>query len=895
MLEKLKVLIVDDEQIVSNFMRMRLAAEAPHFEIAYVENGFECLEYLKDAEADCILSDYQMPGMDGMELLKKLRAGGRETPFIFITGQGNQEVASEAFKEGASDYFTKDIGFAHFPRIVNSVERAVMNRREQESRERAEAALRAEKSKLESILAGMGGGICITSRNLAEEARRESESEFRSLVESSLVGVYIIKDRCVIYSNPHFRKMLGYTEKELSDIDIARLIHPDELPKVREQYRRCISGEVETVNYQSRWLRKGGSVMDVEVFGTIIEYQGSQAVFGEILDITERRRAETALKESERRLREMLENVKLLAVMLDSSGRVIFCNDFLLELTGWSKEELIGRDWFDVCLPPDSREAIKGYFHDFLENKLVSSHENSIVTQGGRERFIRWNNSVLRDEKGRVIGTTSIGEDVTERKIAETRLSESEAKFRSLVEMTFVGVYLVQGRFVYVNPQMEAMTGYSRDELLGFDDPFVLIHPSERVAAWDDFNKLYTGEKKLRRYQLRWVKKDGSEIFVEGISSATSYNGKPAVIGSVVDITERKKSEDALKASEQRYKDLVELSMDFIYRTDQEGKFTYINESAFKALEYDLDEILEKPCDNLIHPEDRERTVRTLQKMIDEEVDFFSSENRLISKSGKVLNVLHNVRVLRDEKGNVTGTQGIARDIMTLKRAEEERSAMFHMLTHDIRSPLSVIYGYGSLASQLKGEEAEEAIADIQKAARKIYKMIDDILALSRLESDECEFILSAAAITDIIGQALKENEAAAAEKEIRINVDVARGLPRIYCDTTQVERAIGNIISNAINYNQQGGLVEIHSGLSNTREFFIDISDSGPGIDEEDMPRIFDKYYRGRESRKKKGTGLGLAIVKAVVEAHGGRVDVKSARGQGSTFTIILPVKPGL
>lgn len=617
MTDKLKVLIVDDEKMVSDFMRMRLAVEAPHFEIAHVKSGLECLEYLKDGEADCILSDYQMPGMDGMELLKRLRAGGRETPFIFITGQGNQEVASEAFKEGASDYFTKDIGFAHFPRIVNSIERAVMNRREQESRERAEAAL----------------------------------------------------------------------------------------------------------------------------------------------------------KEGERRLREMLENVKLIAVMLDSAGRVIFCNDFLLGLTGWSKEELLGRDWFDTCLPPDSREATKGYFLDFLESRLASSHENSIITKDGRERFIRWNNSVLKDEDGRVIGTTSIGEDVTEQKIAEKKLSESE----------------------------------------------------------------------------------------------------------------------------QRYKDLVELSMDFIYRTNQEGKFTYINESAFKALEYGLDEILEKPCDNLIHPEDRERTVKTLQKMIDERVDFFSSENRLISKSGRVINVLHNVRVLRDEKGDVTGTQGIARDITTIKRAEDERSAMFHMLTHDIRSPLSVIYGYGSLASQLKGEEAEEAIADIQKAARKIYKMIDDILALSRIESKEGEFILSAASINDIVGQALKENEAVASEKEITVNVDIARCLPRVYCDTTQVERAVGNIISNAINYNRQGGVVDIHAGLMDAREFFIEISDNGRGIGEEDRPRIFDKYYRGRESRKKKGTGLGLAIVKAVVEAHSGRVEVRSAKGEGSTFTIILPVKPGL
>ena len=118
-MEKIRVVIVDDQAEVATFMKMKLQKEAPGFEIKTFDTGGECLEHLRNSYADCILSDYQMPLMDGMQLLSLVRGVGLDIPFIFITGQGNEGLAREAFKNGASDYFTKDIGFAHFTRIIN--------------------------------------------------------------------------------------------------------------------------------------------------------------------------------------------------------------------------------------------------------------------------------------------------------------------------------------------------------------------------------------------------------------------------------------------------------------------------------------------------------------------------------------------------------------------------------------------------------------------------------------------------------------------------------------------------------------------------------------------------------------------------------------------------------
>ena len=148
----LNVLLVDDDADIGMFIKLKLSMEAPHFSIAFVESGYDCLDYLKTHTVDCILSDYQMPGMNGMELLLAMKGQGSDVPVIFVTGQGSEEVAREAFKNGAYDYFTKEVGFAHFARIINSVEQAVKQSAAEKARKQMENALRASQEFLESII-----------------------------------------------------------------------------------------------------------------------------------------------------------------------------------------------------------------------------------------------------------------------------------------------------------------------------------------------------------------------------------------------------------------------------------------------------------------------------------------------------------------------------------------------------------------------------------------------------------------------------------------------------------------------------------------------------------------------------------------------------------------------
>jgi len=250
------------------------------------------------------------------------------------------------------------------------------------------------------------------------------------------------------------------------------------------------------------------------------------------------------------------------------------------------------------------------------------------------------------------------------------------------------------------------------------------------------------------------------------------------------------------------------------------------------------------------------------------------------------------------QKGKWTAV-GVVRDITERVKSEEDKSAMFHMMTHDIKGPLSIIYGYCELLNvQLEGPDNIDMIAEIQKAAGRISALIDDMLALSRIESGKAVLKFEEVSLKDLVDQAVLDAELRATEMDVTFEVSVDEDVPAILADRDQVGRALGNLTVNAVNYNKQGGKVFVRAGQTGISAedawaVFIEISDTGIGIPEEDIPRVFEKYFRSRATGSRKGTGLGLAIVKAAVEAHGGSVSVSCDQGKGCTFRVELPARP--
>ena len=262
------------------------------------------------------------------------------------------------------------------------------------------------------------------------------------------------------------------------------------------------------------------------------------------VDVTAKRETENSLRESERRFSDLFGNVELVSLMLDRDARITYCNDYLLRLTGWRREEVIGRDWIELFTPPALHDKLRTLLSRWLAGEVFASHhENPILTRSGEQRLIQWNNTVLRSPAGTPIGVASIGYDITHRKEAETALKESEERFRSTFEQAAAGMgyTTLEGRWVRVNQRLCDIVGYTREEMLTltYQD---ITHPDDQDLGRDALRKLITGERQTLTREKRYIHKNGKPVWVDvTVSTLQNESGEAKYFMAVVqDITGRK-------------------------------------------------------------------------------------------------------------------------------------------------------------------------------------------------------------------------------------------------------------------------------------------------------------------------------------------------------------------
>jgi PAS domain S-box-containing protein len=422
----------------------------------------------------------------------------------------------------------------------------------------------------------------ITERKQVEEALDRAHERLRRLVDADIVGIIIARSTgAVVEANDYYLRTIGYSREELEQGMVDwRAITPlewlyadDRAIEELRQRRTCTPYEKEYV------LRDGTRI---SVILCVVMLPGpEEEIAAFILDITDRKRAENELRESERRYRDMLSKVELLSVTLDRGGRVTFCNDYLLRLTGWRREEALGSNWFDLFIPPGQDEDLRRAFAELLNDDLPAAwhRENEILTRSGERRFIRWNNTVLHSISGDAIGTASIGEDITDR-----RKAEEEVRFLSqVVEQSTDSIVCSDAEFriIYMNRSAEKLFGWSKEELLGktpdiFDAEPAADEIQKEIYASVLAGRGYLGEALNRR-------KDGSTFYCQFlVSPLFDIDGRlMGSIGSQRDVTDRKKAEDELATHRERLEELVKERT-----TDLENKTQILEElnAATRAL-----------------------------------------------------------------------------------------------------------------------------------------------------------------------------------------------------------------------------------------------------------------------------------------------------------------------
>ncbi|MCL6558916.1 MAG: PAS domain S-box protein, partial [Firmicutes bacterium] len=440
------------------------------------------------------------------------------------------------------------------------------------------------------------GGLVLEE---AINERKQIEELFKTLTNSSPNGIYIVQDGKFQFVNPQFRKYTGYREDELIGMASLDLVFHEDRNTARENAIKMLKGE-RSSPYEFRCVIKSGEIRWIMETVASILYRGKRAVLANYMDVTERKQVEEALRltneeleatleelrateeelkqqyeelqekeealrESERRFRAMLENVQLIAVVLDRQGKIIFCNDFLLGLTGWRLEEVIGQDYSEIFIPPGNREKARGQFFNFINKKLIHAHGvYNILTRYGEKCLISWNNTLLFDPHGNVIGLAGIGEDITERMLAEEKLRTAHQQLLDIIEFLPDATFVIDcdKKIIAWNRAIEEMTGVSKEEMIGRNDyahtvPFygkprqciadlILSDNVEIEMLYEHIerkeNTLFTEVFAPCLYEGR-----GAYIWVKASPLFDSNGNLVGAIESIRDITERKRAEEQLK------------------------------------------------------------------------------------------------------------------------------------------------------------------------------------------------------------------------------------------------------------------------------------------------------------------------------------------------------------
>jgi diguanylate cyclase (GGDEF)-like protein/PAS domain S-box-containing protein len=399
----------------------------------------------------------------------------------------------------------------------------------------------------------------IEQRNRAQEALIESEGRFREMAEN-IRDVFFLVDahsNRILYISPAYAEIWGRScESAYANPETwTEAIHPEDRATTYARYKAAMSGGKS--DYEYRIVRPDGAMRWIEerVFPISDKAGRIVRIAGVAADITEGKHAANESREKDRRFSDLLDNVELVSMMLDTNARITYCNDYLLQLTGWRREDLLGQDWFKLFVPPEVR-GVKTAFASLIDGlPEAMHHENDILTRSGERRLIRWNNSLLRSGTGEVIGTASIGEDISEQKRHQESLRQNEERTRLIFESVGEGIHGIDlsGRIIFENSAAAKLLGYSIEGLIG-KPAHATIHHSRKdgiphpIADCAIYTTMHDGHIRRVENEVFW-RKDGSSFPVE-YTTAPIRNDRKEITGAVVafqDITHRMEAENRIR------------------------------------------------------------------------------------------------------------------------------------------------------------------------------------------------------------------------------------------------------------------------------------------------------------------------------------------------------------
>ena len=749
--------------------------------------------------------------------------------------------------------------------------------------------------------------INISRRKRAEDALRENEEKLRTLVSSSSDAIISLDtQRRLTMCNPAFLNQFGYTDDEVIGKSIG-FIHPSE-----EVFNR-FGDEVyplvhETGTWRGEWTYVGsqGGTFNMETALSAQKlFDGSVTGYTAVMrDLTERTRAEEALRKSEELHRTILKTALEGFWIVDLEGRLLQVNETYCLMSGYAEEELLDISITDLEaseVPADTAEHLQKVIARG-EDRFESRHRRKDGTVFDVEVSVQYQPL----EGGRVVAFLR---DITERKLAEEALRSSESKWRATLEATpfpTAVVDLQDDKLSFWSRSARRLFGHTAPTALewyqiAYPDP---DYRREVIERWKSFLEIARESgQPVNTGEYRITCRDGSVRICELYATFLPDN----LIVTFNDITERKRAEEALRESGAKYRALVENSNDAIFIV-QDGAIQFWNPKTEDLSGYPAGELARLPFATVIHPDDREMVVENHRRRLRGEKLPTTYSFRIIRKDGQVrwvqlntalftwANGLATLNILRD-----TSEQKELEDLLRQSQKMEALGTLAGGIAHDFNNVLAAMMGYTELALEDIAEEApgKEHLQQVLKSGVRAKNLVQQILSFSRRTDPEKKPLQLAPIIKETMNLLR-----ATTPTTIEIIQEVEAGTHTVLADPTQIHQLVMNLCSNAAHaMRERGGILKIslkrvdleETSTALHAEFTpgvynrLTVSDTGEGMDKETVERIFDPFFTTKDAGQ--GTGMGLAVAHGVVKAHGGTITVNSEAGKGSTFHVYLPL----
>jgi len=776
----------------------------------------------------------------------------------------------------------------------------------------------------------------IIEHKISEQRIEKSNSELNQIFNASIPMYITDLDYNVIKVNERFCNLIRRPRSEIIGRKCFNILDGPMCGMETCSLKQILSGR-EKYQYETKKEFDDGT----KVYCIVKNYpfntkeDGLIGVIKTFTDITERIYTEEKLSESEEKYRLLVNNLTDLVCKLDSEGVILFASPSYCKTFGQTEEEMLGKKFMPLVHEDDLELTLKEMEKLYSPPYSVSIEHRELTRDGWR--WLSWVDTAVLDSNNNVKEIIGVGRDITERKKIELKLQESEEKYRDLYEEAPNAYFSVskEKSIKRCNKAAVNLLGYSKEELLKMKVLDLYAHSPEGVQkAKKTFEKFLRGEK-IQDEELQMKKKNGQYIWISlTVKQILDEDGNVIESRSMIlDITKRKIAEMKSKASEDKYRNILENIDEGYFEVDLKGNFTFFNKALCDYLGYSSDELQNMNFTKLYSTETASEIFHVYNDLYLKGKGFKLFEAEFLQKNGDKSFHESSIYLRYNPNSEIVGYKGFLRDISERKKVEILRekfnknlelevknrtidlnkalkqqklyldqiikasnfkSEFLATMSHELRTPLNAIIGFTELL--LEGiygslnKDQLDFIHDIKESAEHQYEMIKHILDISKIESGQVSVNIEKIELKILIEQIISSLKPLYSEKKINIKIKGFTNKSIIYADRIKFKQIIYNLLSNALKFTEKG-IVSLEF-IEKFKDWEFHVKDTGIGIDKQDFGIIFKDFKRVKSPYvdSTTGTGLGLALTKRVINLHGGDISFTSKLGKGTTFIFNIP-----